>query len=158
MPSDTSTLSELSEIYLSMKHFEKSETPKSNRNSSLIQEVRNLKTAVIEIDRFLLAISSNLGAQKLFLNQGTCYHHERLGLVTWERGEVPCPVCERNKFIESQSKEVAQKLGFDRFPIWDAYFCLWDLPPLERKKRVEELGERIREINERKQKSQNEVK
>ena len=73
------------------------------------------------------------------------------GTVTWEKGDVPCPVCERNEFVESQAEEVRRKSGFEgRFPVWDAYYCLWDLPPLERKRRVAELGEEIRRINERK--------
>lgn len=152
MRSETRTVSELrSGIYDSMKRLEKSKTPKGSGYSLLIHEVRNLKSAVIGIDRFLLAISSNIDSQRVVRNQGTCTLHPRLGTVTWDKGDVPCPVCERNNFVESQSKEAAQKLGFERFPLWDAYFCLWDLPPLERKKRVRELGERIREINNRKE-------
>ena len=155
MPSNTSTLSELrNEVYSSTKRLENSEARKSKGNSLLIQDIRNLKSAVIRINRFLLAISSDLERQKLVRNHGTCIQHERLGLVTWERGDVPCPVCERNKFVEFQ----AEKLGMKQFPVWDAYFCLWDLPPLESKKRVEEFGEKVRGINERKKNNQNEVK
>jgi hypothetical protein len=159
MPPNYGNLSELKkEIDLSMGQLKSSTRNKtrSENMSQLVDDVRNLKSAVVSINRFLLAIPTDLKPTKPMQGYGVCEKHERLGTVTWERGDVPCPVCDRNKFIESQAKDVAEKMGIEKYPVWDAYFCLWDLPPVERKKRVDELGERFREASEKKKANQTE--
>jgi hypothetical protein len=105
MTKDPKTLSELrQEIDSSLRLLEHTEK-KASGKKSLIQDVRKLKSAVISVSRFLLATSIE-GYQRFCEKTGTCPLHERLRLVIWERGDVPCPVCERNKFIESQAEKV----------------------------------------------------
>lgn len=107
--------------------------------SKLANDVSNLQLEVRLIQDNLHAISE-MRTHGGTSRYGTCGNHPRLGRVEWERSDVPCPVCARNRALELIVKETLQGLGMTKpEPVWSLYFSLWDLTEEERRKRAGEF-------------------
>ena len=107
--------------------------------SKLSDDVSNLQLEVRLMQDSLHAISE-MRTHGNTSGYGACGNHPRLGRVEWERSDVPCPVCARNKVLESLAEKALQRLGMTiPEPVWSYHFSLWDLPEEERRKRVEEF-------------------